>query len=235
MKRQIKESYDQIHAPITLINETKQLVHTTDTKEPAPKKRHTRVPMYLTASIAACLCILLAATGIQHLNTSSSSGSSLNDNPVNVGGPASTYAPKEFNSIKSADDWNHYLSEVKNSGKTDITLDNDYILYETPVSCQGKDCSLQIQIKQGKLTKQQEDYTLEGNYLCVIMEGNAILGSTTLETKSSSQFTGEPVTVKQEDLDHDGNMEFAMEGCSEQDGVTWYHITNEFTAEKFEN
>ncbi|MDO5519345.1 MAG: hypothetical protein Q4G58_02515 [bacterium] len=223
MKRQIQESYDQIHAPISLINDTKRLVHSSLENEPIRHPRHSRKPIYLAASMAACLTILITA-GIHFLHNKPQATSPLTENQVNVA-PGVTSEAKQFGTFKSVDEWKQYLSSIKKSGNASITLENDFILYETPIMLQGKMETIQIQIKQGKLSKQQEDYLLEGNYECVITDGPTILGRTQLALTSSSQFTKDSITVTQEDLDHDGTLEFALDHEATK---IWYQISSDY-------
>ncbi len=224
MKRRIQESYDQIHAPNMLINETKQLVHNavlTEKKKPRPN--YIKPILYTAASIAACACIFILGTKVT--TSDNAPTTPIGNEQVDVG-TGVDIKEQQFGSVETIDAFHTFLQSVKDKGEQSVSLTKEYTVGEFTVAEGNKTYDVKIQVKGGNLTLRQSDYYLKGTYVCVISEGTNILSTEQIGITDSNQFTTDNITLRQEDMNQDGITEFLLTNKTEnsQPQELWYQI-----------
>lgn len=233
MKQQIKESYDQIHAPQNLINETKAKIHEQVMKEEQTNKPKSWLTVTRVASvIAACVCIV--AVGAHFLQEKPRVTEPFG-NEVNVGEGINPEGA-QFQGVKSQDEWKEYVAGVKENPIAEQKIEGQYILYEMIQDVDGTPYHLQIQMKEGTIKASGEAYVLEGTLVFVVFEGTNSISMTELEIRNTSQFTKDVIQLEQKDINKDGKEDFLLETSADsgQTIQTWYTLDNEFTVVKVE-
>lgn len=239
MKKQIKDSFQQIHAPQALIDDTKRKVH-----EAAEGKGVTAPAKYSRKSItntvgALAACVVLMVIGYEFLKNDSSfsnvSGDSdkiadFTDQSDSLNGTGNTSMDGfTFEGTKQLNDWYQLLENSDLKGKERIQLDENYVIFSFNYPKGEEEYQINILIEGGDILLEDEKPFVQGDFQAEVYHQGKQLAKTSLNITSSCQFTSKDATIELQDVDQDGRMDFLLETehTGENDDISAWFTLNE--------
>ncbi|WP_167955178.1 hypothetical protein [Anaerosporobacter faecicola] len=212
MKHTIKNSFDQIHAPKELIQETKRMIHDTEQIQKRKKENTIRKTTIGILATAASLAVLLVGTNVfKEKNTSSQP---LGQSGVNVANQDTTDEFK-VERTKTEAEWKEYLQQIDTETNQEIALTDAYTVCLIPFVKEGMDYHIEIQLKEGILLIQNQEERVTGEFYCVIYEGSRIIEEEKLSQLTSKQFTKQPMEPIVEAKVEEETVTFVLENVLE--------------------
>lgn len=239
MDKRIRESLDQIHAPKSLVDDTIRKMHEVQRGEQINKdvKQWRLKPvMGVVTALAACAVLVIVGiniTGITGANNSDTQEQMSHvadlpdDGDVLNGGNISQTDEFLFESVKELSEWKQMLKLMKESGTDTMTLEDDYIVYNTQYQSNGKEYQVQILLEDGCLNNIDGVLVAQGQFKVMVTPEDKNIVETNLVVTSTSQFCDEQVTLVLEDRNVDGQMDFLLETEYNRDGAkteVWHTI-----------
>lgn len=190
MRQNIKESFDQIHAPKSLIEETKRKIHESE-QIPIQKQKVSPYKRGVVGILVAAASIAIVYGGIHFANNNGDTHIPFNQNQVNVGNQ-DMIKGDSVRLVKSQEDWQAYIQSVMVTDNQEIVLKDDYTVYTLPaVKREDKEFIIEVQVKEGTLRCSNNTVELTGKFYCVVSEGSRIIKQTQLDMYASRQFVME--------------------------------------------
>lgn len=235
MNKHIKDSFDQIHAPKELIEDTKKKMHKVmEEDHVTTHKTYHWKPAVALATVAACAVIMV--TGKHFLTTETSEEAPVDivditniteeENSLNGDG---TIPVKEFSfeGRKSLSDWHRVLDDIEINFSEQVYLDDTYVIFTFDYPMENKEYQVEMLVERGELYSENDTIILQGTFkAAVYLEGTKICESG-LGITSNSQFTQKEAELTLEDKNKDGNLDFLLETSYSQNGEStscWYTL-----------
>lgn len=241
MEKQIKDSFNEIHAPKDLIEDTKKKMYKLNEEElhkTQPKKYHWKAVTGI-ASIAACAVILITGKQIfqQDMNTDSTTPKQevvdLTEGETSfLGTDKDSMEGFEFEGTKELSEWYQVLENIKVNNDERINLDGNYIIFTTDYPKGEKEYRLDLLVDRGELYWENDQLILQGNFKAEVYDGDEKISESNLNIASSSQFTSKDCKLEMQDINQDGVMDFLLETSTneEEEGLAseWWYTLDEF-------
>lgn len=240
MDKQIKDAFNQIHAPKDLIEDTKKKMHNiqeTDKVIRKTKRPHWKAAAGI-ATVAACAVILI--TGKHFYGTENSEDSP--QDIVNItdftegkdsfnGNDKDSMKEFEFEGTRKLSEWHQVLEDIKVNYKERTYLDENYVIFTFNYPKGEEEYQIDLLVERGELYSENDELILQGNFKAEVYLGEEKISETSLNINSSSQFTSDNANLEMKDINQDGSMDFLLETAynGEQDStLDWYTLDEDF-------
>ncbi len=239
MDKRIKESFDQIHAPKSLVDDTINKIHAEqrgETIENNKKQRNLKPIIRVVTAFAACVALVFAVTNMAGDGIMGNNNSNTQDDMTNIAdlsgkedslnaGDSNAAEENLFDSTKGVAEWKQVLENLKENENEIINLEDDYVIYTTTYESDGKEYRLDILLKDGCLYP-KDIVIVQGQFEARVFLGNDVV-RTGLDITSTSQFSEAGANLILEDINEDGQMDFLLETMCDNDGTkteVWYTL-----------
>lgn len=222
MKNQIKETFNQIHAPKDLIEETKLMIHYKTSKVIFPR----------VATVIACLiiCLLIPSFCTKFINQPQQPSIPTDHNYHCIpDDDMSAYLPDNTYWCYYSH-WIYLLNTIQENGDntTSIELDN-CLVYNTSYKYNADNTyKIELIINNGLLYYDEDDNLVIDGKLAVKIysQSNKLLNTTTFPLKSSHMFAELIPIVTVEDINNDNNKEITFGRCRPDENLhgKWFTI-----------
>lgn len=240
MDKQIKDAFNQIHAPKDLIEDTKKKMHNiqeTDKVIRKTKRPHWKAAAGI-ATVAACAVILV--TGKHFYGTKNSEDSP--QDIVNItdftegkdsfnGNDKDSMKEFEFEGTRKLSEWHQVLEDIKVNYKDRTYLDENYVIFTFNYPKGEEEYQIDLLVERGELYSENDELILQGNFKAEVYLGEEKISETSLNINSSTQFTSDNADLEMKDINQDGSMDFLLETAyhGEQDNtLDWYTLDEDF-------
>lgn len=236
MDKQIKEVFNEIHAPKDLIEDTKKKMHDAQKADNIiikPKRYNWKAAAGI-ATVAACAVIMV--TGKHFYDTENSE--SPQKDMVNIadltkendsfnGDSHNSTKEFEFEGIKSLSEWQRVLENIRVNDNDRIYLDENYVIFTFKYPKGEEEYQINLLVKGGELYTQNDEIILQGNFKAEVYLGEDKINETSLNINSSSQFTVNNADLEMKDINQDGSMDFLLETAyngEKESTFGWYTL-----------
>lgn len=239
MEQQIKETFNEIHAPKSLIEDTKKKVREAQGGKTViqNKKTYHWKAVAGIATIAACATFMIMGKTFITPESTKTPGTDIADT-TDFFDDADSYNAsldnqnKEFtfSEKKQLSDWYQLLENTEITSAKQTSLDANYIIYAFDYPSQEGTYKIEISVKNGELSNEENQLILKGVFKGEVYSENTKIGETTLDISSSSQFTKEDIVFDLQDMNGDGVMDFLLETShneTEENSTEWYTVDEE--------
>lgn len=240
MDKQIKDAFNQIHAPKDLIEETKQKMHNIQEADKviAKPKRHYWKAAAGIATVAACAVVMV--TGKHFYDTENSERSQQDIvNITNFTEDKDSWNGDDKNSIKEFEfegtdrlsEWQQVLEYKKINYNERTYLDKNYVIFTFNYPKGEQEYQIDLLVERGELYSKNNELILQGNFKAEVYLGEEKINETSLNINSSSQFTSDKADLEIKDINQDGSMDFLLETAyhGEQDStLDWYTLDEDY-------
>ena len=248
MKKQIKDSFDQIHAPQALINDTKRKVHQAQLHNQTPVQPKRKLKNITRTVCALAASVVLMITGYNFFISDSSflNGSDDSGKIADIKEPSDSFHGADHNSIhefafegtKQLNDWYQLLKKNDLKGEERIQLDDNYVIFSFGYPREEDEYQIDIVIKGGELYLENSILCLQGDFQAKVYHQGKQLAKTSLNITSSCQFTSTDTTIDLQDVDRDGQMDFYLEtkhSGENDDNFAWFTLQQDGNIVELEN
>lgn len=223
MKQTLHETYDEIHAPQWLIEETKTKVHKEmkqiEEGNLVNRSRHgkngRRVAAEIVVAMAACVSIVILGKQM----TKPKSIVPISDTKKELGQTQNDTKEKPNQGVVCGtiklEQWKETLAKIKADQISEQALEAEVIVYEADTVIKDATYQVQVRAKDGVVRKQGEDYVLSANYFLCIEQKGTRLSSKQILLEDETLFTKEVECVTIEDDNKDGIPDYKI-------GAHWY-------------
>lgn len=220
MEKQIKDAFNEIHAPKDLIEDTKQKMHKLNDEQnhkTKPKFHHWKAVTGI-ASLAACAVIMIAGKQVLQNDISPDSDKPLQDvvdlaegeNSLNTS-ENGTFKEFEFEGTKELNEWYQVLEDIKVNQEERTTLDGNYVIFTTNYVKDENEYQIDLLVERGELYWENDQLILQGTFKAKVSDEEQILSESALDIISNSQFTSKDAVLEMEDINQDGSADFLLE------------------------
>ena len=240
MEKQIKDAFNEIHAPKDLIEDTKKKMHKLNEEglhKTKPKTFHWKAVTGI-ASIAACAVIFI--TGKQIFQNTNNDSATPKQEVVDLtegenaflGTDNDSMEGFEFEGTKELSEWYQVLEDIKVNNEERIILDGNYVIFTTTYPKGEQEYRLDLLVESGELYWENDQLILQGDFKAEVYDGDEKISESGLNISSSSQFTSNDCMLDMEDVNQDGLMDFLLETSAykEEPGLAseWWYTLDEF-------
>lgn len=238
MNKQIKESFDQIHAPEFLIEDTKRKLHEAEAKKTSTTKQqniHWKTITGTACALAACAVIMV--TGYNFFNTSPSSpnvpeGSGeiadLKEQSDSLNATDNTSINEfTFEGTKQLNDWYQLLENSDLKGEERIQLEENYAIFTFYYPKGEDEYQINIVLEQGVIDFVHSQPVLQGDFKAEVYYQGKQLTKTSLNITSNCQFLSKDAAINLQDVNQDGQPDFSLETEHNQgndDTLAWFTL-----------
>lgn len=240
MEKQIKDAFNEIHAPKDLIEDTKKKMHQLNKKELHKTKHKTYHWKAVTgiASLAACAVILITGKQIFQPDINNNSTTS-NQEVVDLTEGGNSFHGADNNSMegfkfegrKELSEWYQVLEDIRGNDEERINLNGNYVIFTTAYPKGEKEYRLDLLVERGELYWENDQLILQGNFKAEVYDGEEKISESNLNIDSSSQFTSKDCKLEMQDINQDGVMDFLLEiSTEEEEGLAfeWWYTLDEY-------
>ena len=240
MEKQIKETFNEIHAPKSLIEDTKKKVKEAQSGKPVTQNKTTYHLKAVAGIATLAACAVFMVMGKTFMTTENkktpetdianttdffddtTSYNAADDNPIKE---------FEFTPKKQLSDWHQFLENTGDTFAKQTSLDANYVIYTFDYPSQEETYHIEISVENGELYREENNFILKGSFKGEVFLENIKLKETTLNISSSSQFTTQEVVLDLQDMNNDGFMDFLLETAyndDDENSTQWYTVDEEF-------
>lgn len=234
MDKQIKEAFDQIHAPKDLVKDTKEKMHSLqkgDNITIKQKKYHWKAFAGI-ATIAACAVIMITGKHFYDTDYSKDSQKDMVDitdleGKDSFNGDKNSMKKFTFEGSEKLSEWHQVLEDIRVNYNERISLDKNYVIFTFKYPKGEKEYQIDLLVERGELFSENGEIILQGNFKAEVYLGEDKINETSLNITSSSQFTSDNADLEIKDINQDGSMDFLLETAynGEQDSTfDWYTL-----------
>jgi hypothetical protein len=228
MEKQIKDAFNEIHAPKDLIEDTKQKMHKLNDEQnhkTKPKFHHWKAVTGI-ASLAACAVIIIAGKQV-FLTDSDKPVQDVVDlaegeNSLNTS-ENEAFKEFEFEGTKELSEWYQVLEDIKVNPEERTTLDGNYVIFTTDYVKDENEYQIDLLVERGELHWENNQLILQGTFKAKVSDEENILSESVLDIISSSQFTSKDAVLEMEDINEDGSPDFLLETIYNESSQ-WYTL-----------
>ena len=234
MRQNIKESFDQIHAPKSLIEETKRKIHESE-QIPIQKQKVSPYKRGIVGILVAAASIAIVYGGMHFANNKGDTRIPFNQNQVNVGNQ-DMITGDSVRPVKSEEDWKEYIQSVTIADNKEIILEDNYTVYTLPIQRQNREFVIEIQVKEGTLRSITDTIEVTGKFYLVVSEGSQIIKQTQLDMHASRQFVMETNEANIETSIENDEVIITLEDIQENEQIKniQYSIDSNWNIKKLE-
>lgn len=232
MDKQIKDAFNEIHAPKDLIEDTKQKMHKLNDEQnhkTKPKFHHWKAVSGI-ASLAACAVIIIAGKQILQNDKNLDPDQTLQDVVDLTEGETSlntseneTFKEFQFEGTDKLSEWYQILEDINVNQEERISLDQNYVIFTTDYVRNENEYQIDLLVEQGELYWENNQLILQGTFKAKVSDEENILSESVLDIISSSQFTSKGAVLKMEDINEDGSIDFLLE-TTYNESSQWYTL-----------
>ena len=225
MDKHIKDTFNQVHAPKNLIEDTKKKMLEASKNEThiIKKKNHHWKAVTAITSLAACAMILVIGKQFFQNDIDSNPNKDMVDITDFSQGKDSFNADDkssikefEFEGTKGLSDWYKVLENIDTNINESVNLDENYVIYTAKYPKGDIEYQIDLLVERGELYRENDRLILRGNFKAKIYESDKLLQESDLNIDSTSQFTTKDAVVKMQDRNQDNSMDFLLETACEQ-------------------
>lgn len=246
MDKHIKDTFNQIHAPKDLIEDTKKKMSEVSKNEThsIKKKNHHWKGAAGIASLAACTVILVIGRQFFQNDIDSNSNKDMVDITDFTQGKDSfntddknSIKEFEFEGTKKLRDWYKVLENIDTNINESVNLDENYIIFTAEYPRGDMEYQIDLLVERGELYRENDRLILRGNFKAKIYESDKFLNESDLNIDSNSQFTVKDAVVKMQDINQDGSIDFLLEtACNQgqESAEEWFTLDDNLNVVKCE-
>lgn len=237
MDKQMKDVFNEIHAPKDLIEDTKKKMHNAQNADNIMKPKR---PIWKAAAgiatVAACAVIIVTGKHFYEIENSESPQEDI----VNIvdlteekdsfnGDSHNSTKEFEFEGIKSLSEWQNVLENISINDNDRIYLDENYVIFTFKYPKGEEEYQIDLLVEGGELYSENDKIILQGNFKAEVWLGEDKINETSLNINSSSQFTVNNADLEMKDINNDGSMDFLLETAynGEQESTSGWYTLNE--------
>ena len=223
MKNQIKETFNQIHAPKELIEETKLMIHNNE-----DKKSYKPAIAIISgiASVAACIIICIH---LPFFNLSSGQGQQAASPSDMYNNSVSSSSGIEYIDSNSQyySNWFYLINTMQDESNTTTSLElKNTLVFNSSYEYNDENTyTFKYIITKGLLYYNKDKLMLDGELVIKVYNDiNMPLSTITFQLKDSSLFIEDTPWLIAKDINHDGNNEIFLDCLSSK----WYTLDENY-------